>query len=478
MVRVRIAPSPTGIPHLGNTRTAIFNWLFARHYHGKFIVRIEDTDQERLVPESVDAIYAILNWLGLDSDEDSRKGGPYGPYVQSQRLGYYQKYAQLLVDKGYAYYCFCSRERLEHLRSQAVKTGKPPQYDRLCSRLSKAEVNKKLTAGISHVIRMKVPNEGKTAWYDLIHGEISFDNCQIDDAVILKSDGFPTYHLAVVVDDYLMRISHVLRGDEWIASTPKHLLLYQFLGFTPPKFGHFPLVLGPDKTKLSKRHGAMSVLEYKEEGYLPEAVINFLALLGWTPPSFSRSVRGEKVEEIFSLKDLVKHFDLDGVNPTSPIFNRQKLDWFNKQWLMRLPDNDLLKRLNDFIPASWDRQLVKQILPLVKERIVTLKDFNNWVDFFFVEPTTINFEKFPTHQVKLVLNNLLEGFERIGQWHLPTVEETARQAIGDEKPRAAFEILRIAITGKTIGPPLFESLVILGKEEVVRRLKNAIGRIK
>lgn len=463
MVRVRIAPSPTGVPHLGNTRTALFNWLFAKHHHGKFILRIEDTDRRRFVPESISAIYEILEWLGLECDESPVVGGDYGPYVQSQRLEIYQKYVKQLVENGNAYFCFCTPERLEGLRKQAELAKKPVVYDRLCFNLSKTEVRKRIASGKTHVVRMKIPSVGKTEWTDLIHGQISFENSLLDDAIILKADGYPTYHLAVVVDDHLMKITHVLRGDEWISSTPKHLLLYKFLGFNPPKFGHFPLILGPDKTKLSKRHGAMSVIDYKNLGYLPEAIINFLALLGWSPKTD---------QEIFSINELVEAFDLDGVNPTSPVFNIEKLNWFNKQWIMKISQARLLKYLDQFIPDTWDRKLIVRILPLVKERITTLADFKNWSDFFFDRPA-VSFRGLDKELVIKVLDLLGSSFSKLTDWKVVSMESEARKSIGDLKPRVAFEILRIAVTGKRVGPPLFESLEILGQAETVERIATA-----
>lgn len=467
-VRVRIGPSPTGVPHIGTTRTALFNFLFAKHNRGKFIVRIEDTDRQRFVPGTTEKILEILKFLGLRWDE--------GPVFQSERLAIYQEHAKKLVDKNRAYYCFCQPARLEKLRLQQQKEGKPPKYDRFCIQLSNAEISQKIISGENHVIRLKIP-EGVTSWQDLIHGKIEFKNELLDDSVLLKSDGFPTYHLAVVVDDYLMRITHVLRGDEWISSTPKHLILYNYFGWTPPKFAHLPIVLGPDKTKLSKRHGAKSVLEYAAEGYLPEALINFMAQLGWSS-SVRRSLSkvGKKEPEIFSLEELVEIFDLKGVNPTSPVFNLEKLNWFNKQWIMRLEDRELMRRLDNFIPKKWDKKKVLKILPLVKERITTLAEFVDWTDFFFEEPRP-DFGKFDKEQVNSLLKNLTENFKGLSEWNFSEIEKTARVAIGDEKPRLAFEILRIATTGRTVGPPLFESLEILGKVKTLERIKNAKRQI-
>lgn len=465
-VRVRIGPSPTGVPHIGVTRTALFNFLFAKHQKGKFILRIEDTDRARFVPESIPKILEILKFLNLVWDK--------GPIFQSERLSIYQEYAKKLIDVRAAYFCFCTPQRLAKLRAELEKKGKPGKYDRLCLSLSKTEINKKIVGREKHVIRLKIPNGGKTNWHDLIHGKIEFENKLLDDSVLLKSDGFPTYHLAVVVDDHLGGITHVLRGDEWISSTPKHLILYEYFGWKPPNFAHLPIVLGQDKTKLSKRHGAKSVLEYRDEGYLPEALINFMALLGWSPSSRrSRSGGGLKEQDIFTLDELIRKFDLKDINPTSPIFNLEKFNWFNKQWIMRLDDGDIVKRLENFIPKKWDRRLVKKVIPLVKERITTLADFVNWINFFFEEPKP-DFGKLGKNVIKDVLNKLESNFNTLSNWNFLKIEEAARKAIEDIEPRVAFEILRIATTGKKVGPPLFESLEILGKDKVLERIKKSV----
>ena len=283
-VRTRFAPSPTGDPHIGNIRSALFAWLFARHKQGEFIIRIEDTDRERSVEGSVDRIKESLEFLGLDYDEGLDKGGEYGPYVQSERQDLYKKHAQQLVDEDKAYHCFCSPERLDEMRKEQQKNKQAPKYDRKCLQLSEAEIKEKLAAGEPHVIRFEVP-EGITAFKDVVRGKVSIKNDTLDDQVILKSDGFPTYHLAVIVDDHLMKISHIIRAEEWLPSTPKHILLYQAFNWDVPEYVHLPMILGSDKKKLSKRHGAVSFLDYRDRGYLPEALVNFMAFLGWNPKS-------------------------------------------------------------------------------------------------------------------------------------------------------------------------------------------------
>lgn len=462
-VRVRIGPSPTGIPHIGVTRTALFNYLFAKKSKGKFIVRIEDTDRARLVPESVDKILEILKFLNLNWDE--------GPILQSGRLAIYQEHAKKLVENDAAYYCFCTPDRLEKIRDELQKKGKPAKYDRHCLALSKEEINKKIVAGEKHVIRLKVP-EGKTSWNDLIHGTIEFKNEVLDDSVLLKSDGFPTYHLAVVVDDHLMKISHVLRGDEWISSTPKHLILYDYFDWPRPEFAHLPVVLGSDKAKLSKRHGVKSVLEYRDEGCLPEALINFMALLGWSPKTD---------QEIFSLAELIEKFDLKGINPTSPIFNLAKLNWFNQKWIQKLSNEELVERLDNFIPKDWDREKVLKILPLVKERITVSKDFVSWADFFFsdvaVDKNLLKNSKIT--DIKNVLEAVSQSFSREDVWIHTEIEREIRSLAKELnlKDSELFMLIRVAISGKTVTPPLFESLEVLGKEKTLQRIKNAKGQI-
>ena len=319
-IRTRFAPSPTGFPHVGNIRTALFAWLFARHNGGRFIVRIEDTDAARRVEGAVEAIQDSLKWLGLEWDEGPGVGGDFGPYFQSQRLGLYRQAAERLVAKGDAYYCYCSPQRLAGMRAEQVKRKQPPGYDRLCRCLSGEERAKREAEGITPVIRFRVPLDGFTQFQDLIWGEVKFEHSVLDDMVLLKSDGYPTYHLANVVDDHLMEISHVLRAEEWISSTPRHILLYQALGCEPPQFAHLPMLLGRDRAKLSKRHGTVSVAEYREQGYLPEAMLNFLALLGWSLDDRTESL---------SRKELIDNFSLERVSRTAAIFNPDKMEWMN-----------------------------------------------------------------------------------------------------------------------------------------------------
>ena len=341
-IRVRIAPSPTGMAHVGLFHTFLYNWLFARHHHGKFIVRIEDTDVARRVEGAVEALLEAIRWLGLDWDEGPEVGGPYGPYVQSERLPVYQEHAQRLVAEGKAYYCYCSPERLSELRAEQERRKAPPGYDRRCRELPETEAAACRAEDVTPVIRFAVPPEGETTFYDALRGDITWENRLLDDFVLIKSDGYPTYHLAHLVDDHLMEISDVLRGEEWISSTPRHMLLYQAFGWRPPRFCHLGPLLGPDRKKLSKRHGAMGVLEYRDEGYLPEAMVNYLAIIG-------ASYEPTGTREIFTLRELVEAFDLQRLTKAGAVFDKTKLDWMNGYYIRQLPIDDLARRLVPFL---------------------------------------------------------------------------------------------------------------------------------
>ncbi len=349
-VRVRFAPSPTGYPHVGGMRTALFNWLFARHAGGAFILRIEDTDVPRTVPGALEAIMAGLRWLGLDWDEGPAVGGDYAPYLQSQRLDLYQAAAAKLVEQGDAYYCYCSPERLDSMRQEQVARHQPPGYDRHCRELSPPERARCEASGVRPVVRFKVPREGRTGFTDIIYGDVAFDNATIDDFVMLKSDGYPTYHLANVVDDHAMKITHILRAEEWLSSTPRHLLMYRAFGFAPPRFAHLPDVLGTDRRKLSKRHGAVSILDFRDQGYLPETMLNFLALLGWSL---------DDKTEMMTRRQLIDNFSLERIGKTGGIFNVDKLDWMNGVYLRGLAIDDFTRRALPFLekdlPAPVER---------------------------------------------------------------------------------------------------------------------------
>lgn len=431
-VRTRNAPSPTGIPHIGNTRTALFDYLLAKKYKGKFILRLEDTDQKRLVPESIQAIYDIHNFLGLFPDESPKQPGNFGPYVQTERLKTYQKYAQQLVNKGAAY-----------------------QSD--------------------GAIRVKMPKEGCTSWTDLVQGKISIPNKEIDDKVLLKSDGAPTYHLAVVVDDHLMNITHVIRGAEWIISTPVHLFLYQSFAWQPPIFMHTPLILGPDKAKLSKRHGAKNVLQYRDEGYLPEAINNFLFYLGFSYHDNS---------ELLTLKEMTRIFNENKINKHNAVFDIQKLDYFNSRWIKKLKTKDLVKRLTPFLKPSYQKNLNK-ITPLVQDRLTRLNQINDLVDFFFKFKVPAKKDLLENSQLNLGLtsdwlNKVKDNLRSLKNFTPESIHQSLKKAqgISNLSPRQAFMSLRLAVTGKTVTPPLFDCLAILGKKESLIRLEKSINKLK
>jgi glutamyl-tRNA synthetase len=458
-VRVRIAPSPTGIPHIGNTRTVLYNYLFSRQNKGKFIVRIEDTDRKRLVPEALDKIIEILEFLGIDWDEGPKKGGPFKPYIQSKRLSIYQRYAEELIKKKKAYYCFCSLERLSKLREEQRQKRKLPRYDRHCLNLSSQEINKKLKAGEKPVVRLKIPKNQKISWRDLIQGKIEFETDNLDDQILLKSDGFPTYHLAVVVDDHLMKISHVFRGVEWISSTPKHILLYQAFGWKPPEFGHLPIILGSDKTKLSKRHGAKSALIYRDEGYLPEAINNFIVFLGWSYKDNS---------DLLTLKEMIKVFDISKVRRSNPIFDKEKLDWFNSQWIKKLNDKELLSKLKPYLKRPLKDDLLIKIIPLAKERMVRLTDINELIAPFFELPLLPDF----SDSAIFMLKKIAKVLSQIKIWNKDNIYKSIKEffAKNSFNKKDFYANLYIAIEGKPSGLPVFEFMEILGKEKSLKRL--------
>ena len=471
-VRVRFAPSPTGYPHLGNIRTALFNWLFARHQGGTFVLRIEDTDVARKVEGAVDMILNSLSWLGLGWDE--------GPCFQSQRLSLYHETAKKLIDQDRAYSCYCSPERLEAMRKDQMRQKQPPKYDRRCRGLTQEERAQLDAAGMTRVVRFKTPLEGETTFDDLVYGSVTFKHDTLDDFVLLKSDGYPTYHLANVVDDHLMAISHVLRAEEWLSSTPRHVLLYQALEWQAPRFAHLPMILGPDRAKLSKRHGATDINEYQREGYIPDAMVNFLALLGWSLDDRT---------ELLSREELIKNFSLDRVGKTGAIFNKEKLDWMNGVYLRKLSLAEFVDHAMPFLdrdlPESVARPLngdyVGQVLALVQERARTLAEVPRLADFFFVDV--------PQYDVGLFLKGGLDNTSAIGAitiasqrlemvvtWSEAALEDILRPLATELKMRTGelFGLLRTAVTGRTAAPPLFQTMAVLGKERCLRRLGAAL----
>ena len=478
-VRVRFAPSPTGLPHVGNVRTALFNWLLARHHGGKFILRIEDTDVNRKVEGAVEAIMDGLRWLGLDWDEGPEVGGPLGPYFQSQRLDLYQSLAAKLIAQGSAYWCYCSSERLEAMRAEQTRNHQPPRYDRRCRDLSPSEGP---SNGSGAVVRFKTPLSGQTSFHDLIRGDISFDNADLDDFVLLKSDGYPTYHLANVIDDHFMEITHIMRADEWLSSTPRHCLLYEALGFDRPIFAHLPMILGPDRSKLSKRHGATSLLDYREKGYLPQAMMNFLALLGWSL---------DDKTELLTKEELVRHFSLERIGKTGAIFNIEKLNWMNGVYIRQLPPDQLagqcLPFLEKALPAEVGRPIsleyLKRIIPLVQERLKFLAEVVELTDFFFLErldyPPSLGKGMTP-EMVRASLETVNARLVGLPQFDTASLEALLRPLAAELglKTGDFFGLIRVAVTGRTAAPPLFQTMDVLGRERCLKRIEDALGAVR
>ena len=482
-IRVRYAPSPTGSPHVGNIRTALFNWLFARHYQGSFVVRIEDTDVARKVEGAVKEILNSLRWLGLDWDEGPEVGGKYGPYFQSERLELYQDAAKRLVAQGDAYYCYCSPERLDEMRKEQARRKQPPGYDRLCRNLSAEERRKKEAEGIIPVVRFKTPLEGQTRFTDLIRSEVAFDNSTIDDFVLLKSDGYPTYHLANVVDDHLMEISHVLRAEEWLSSTPRHLMLYKAFGFEPPQYAHLPMILGTDRSKLSKRHGAVSVTEYYEKGYLADAMVNFLALLGWSL---------DDKTEVISRQELIDNFSLERVSRTAAVFNLEKLDWMNGMYIRRLTADEFFDAVQPFLMTDKaagealisDEKYVKDILPLVQERARTLSEVPELTQFFFADEleydTNLLLGKNMSPQIVAeALEASQQRLRQLDSFDAISLEAVLRPLAVELglKTGELFGALRVATTGRAAAPPLFQTMAVLGRERCFKRIEAALKKL-
>jgi glutamyl-tRNA synthetase len=483
MLRVRFAPSPTGYLHIGGARTALFNWLLARRHGGIFVLRIEDTDVERSSGEMVEGILDGLRWLGLDWDEGPIIDGSYGPYFQSERLDRYRAAADDLVRRGRAYYCYCTSDELKAKREAAEGAGGAWRYDRTCCRLTQEDIATREREGRPRAIRFLVP-EGRMRFDDLVHGPIEFDAANIEDFVILRSDGQPTYHLSVVCDDVAMKITHVVRGDDHISNTPKHLLLYAAIGAPVPQFAHVPLILGPDKKRLSKRHGATSVMEYATQGYLPEAMVNFLALLGWSP--------GSGDQELFTRDELVQVFDLAGISGGNAVFNPEKLDWFNQQHLMRLPPIELARRLEPSFTAAglWNEAFLGEkhawffaVLELLKPRAKKVGDFASLGRFFFVDAVEYDAAAVEKHLRGEANARHLAAVDAAFS-ELPTFEPLALEAAlrnvaeaRGVKAATLIHAVRVAITGKTVSPGLFEVVALVGRERTHARLQAAASLV-
>jgi glutamyl-tRNA synthetase len=483
-VRVRYAPSPTGFQHIGGVRTALFNYLFARAGKGQFILRIEDTDRERYRREALEDIYNTFDWLGFHWDEGPDIGGPCGPYLQSERTELYRKQAASLVEAGRAYPCFCTHERLERLKEEQRRTGAPAGYDRRCRDLEPQERREQERQGVA-VIRFRVPLEGSTSVEDELLGTIETRNTDINpDPVLLKSDGFPTYHLANVVDDHLMGVTHIMRAQEWLPSTPLHVLLYQACGWQPPKYCHLPMVLGQDGQKLSKRHGATRVYEFKQRGYLPEAVINYLALLGW---SFDDS------REFFSLPELQELFSLDRLNKAPAVFDYRKLDWFNGMYIRRLSAERLAELLCPFLqergwigkpPSAEEWSRVAGLVPLVQERLTVLSDVTALTVFLFEEVQTPAAEdliprRLDRQKAIEVLRAAAAELEKLGERSAEENENRFRELAGSLEVKLGDLLMpvRVAVTGSRVSPPLFESIRLLGTGKALSRIHRAVRRL-
>ena len=466
--RVRFAPSPTGYLHVGGARTALFNWLFARHFDGTLVLRIEDTDLERSTPEMVDGILRGLEWLGIHWDE--------GPYYQTQRMDLYRAAAAKLLESGAAYYCFCSKEELEKRRAAATAEGRPPRYEGTCRGIAPEEARRRNSAGEPAAVRFAIPQGGSTSFDDAVFEKVEFANSELEDFVLLRSDGNPTYHLSVVADDIDLRITHIIRGADHISNTPKQILLYKAMGAPLPIFAHVPLILGPDKTRLSKRHGATSVIAYREEGIVPEAFRNFLALLGWTPPEGS--------PEILNDAELIRLFGLEAISRSNAVFDRGKLDWFNTEYIRAYP----AERLLPLIEEEWKRAEIKvsahdrawllSTIDLLKPRARSLKDFAGSFRAFFTDDFQADqaaVEKFlKESNVRQLLVELAQRYSTLPQFTEQETERVLREFAVEKNVKAGALIngSRVALTGQGVAPSLFAVMCSLGKDRTVTRMRS------
>jgi glutamyl-tRNA synthetase len=484
MLRVRFAPSPTGYLHVGGARTALFNWLLARRAGGVFVLRIEDTDTERSSAEMVDGILDSMRWLGLDWDEGPGVEGPHAPYYQSQRYGRHRAAAEQLVAVGHAYYDYTLPEVYERDRQEATAKGETWRYDRARYAVTPERAAELAAAGARRAIRFKVP-EGRTEFADLVHGPVAFDNVNVEDFVILRSDGVPTYHLSVVCDDIDMQITHVIRGDDHVSNTPKHVLLFEALGAARPQFAHVPLILGSDKKRLSKRHGATSVLEYERQGYLPEAMVNFLALLGWSA--------GDDRELYFDPQELVPAFSLEGISGGNAVFNTEKLEWMNSQHIMQMPTAELARRVEPLMKAAgvWRaeygdarRDWLCQVLDLFKPRAKFLPEFVERGRVFFADVTSYDESArkklWAAPETAAHLEALATALSSLDPFEVSTIEPAVRglaETLGVKAP-ALMQATRLAVSGSSASPGLFEMLSLLGRDIVVDRLNRAVASLR
>ncbi|PIU08284.1 MAG: glutamate--tRNA ligase [Candidatus Moranbacteria bacterium CG_4_8_14_3_um_filter_34_16] len=511
-IRVRFAPSPTGYLHIGSLRTALYDYLFAQKNDGDFILKIEDTDRKRFVDGAVESLIKSLDLLGLKRNEgvfqktinknndrpvlNSKnypgilEVGDYGPYIQSEKIEIYKKYAEELIKKGYAYYCFCTQERLEEMRRDQSVMKKPPIYDRYCLKnISEKEINQKLKEKCSYVVRLKMPQDETLEFEDMVRGKVKFETNLVDDTVLLKSDGFPTYHLANVIDDYEMKVTHVIRGEEWLSSVPKHLILYRYFGWTPPQFAHLPLLLNADKSKLSKRQGDVAVEDYLKKGYLKEALLNFVAFLGWNPG------KGE-TQEIFTLEELVEKFDFSHVHKSGAVFDIKKLDWTNSQWIKKMSLDELWSRTGIFLKIkefyknwseknkNWSNkekeEYEKKVLTLERERLVKLSEVGESNKFFFEDIVyDKNLLKWKDMNDEKLKNNLKKARKILSaiskkEWKRKNLEKNLLEASEENRGEFLWP-LRVALTGEQKSPPPFECAWVLGKEETLKRIEKALN---
>lgn len=474
-VRVRFAPAPTGLLHIGNARTALFNHLFAKHHHGSFILRIEDTDAERSTDLSIEHILEDLRWLGIHWEEGPDRGGPIGSYRQSQRLPLYLDHAEGLLREGKAYPCYCSPERLESLRKEQLSKGKMPRYDGRCRSLSEGEISRMEWQGQRPVLRFHV-QRGSIVFEDLIHGRMNFDAGGIGDFIILRSDRTAAYNFACVIDDHLMRITHVIRGDDHLSNTPRQILIYQALGWQPPSFAHHPLILGSDRSPLSKRHGATAVSQYRDEGFLPEALLNYLVLLGWTPPSG---------EEVLPMERIIEEFSLSALSRNAPLHSRKKLEWLNSIYLREKDEDHLSELLLPYIVKAGvpihhiDQHYLKQIPSVLKENLVVLSQVEEYLGiffdekFFFEEEARMVLSDSKNRETVLCALHVFESLPNLTANGWPPLLSELEEETG-RKGKSLFSPLRAGITGKIKGPELAKTIPLLGKERIVRRLKMAL----
>jgi glutamyl-tRNA synthetase len=472
-IRLRLAPSPTGFLHIGNLRTALFGYLLAKSMDGQFILRIEDTDEKREVVGAAESLVKVLNWIGIGFDEGPHLGGAYGPYIQSERKEIYHKYIEELLARDGAYHCFCSADDLTKMREEQQAEKLPPRYDRRCRNLSKEEVAKRIAAGETYIIRQKLPLDGEVIVHDELRGDISFQCADLEDHALIKSNGVPTYQFASVVDDHLMEISHVTRGDEWLPSFPKNILLYRAFGWEAPVFIHLPLILNKTGGKLSKRQGDVFVEQYRERGYLPEALINFCALLGWHP---------KHDKEILSLTELEQEFAINGMGASPAVFDEEKLDYYNAWYIRQKTDQELLDLTREYLPAGETEGYLLKVITTVKDRLKHLPEIKELANFYFGESldydvSLLIWKSVPASEIKNNLTELLARLE-MEEWDIELESRVvAWLKESDKKLGDYLWPLRVALTGQKASPGPFEVALVLGKERAIARIKQAISKL-